>query len=330
LANRYYDGPKTDHFDGARFFHPGLLSSDKSLLDVLKWKITATRSPWPEAIPARAGLHPEKRVEGLRVIAIGHSSLLLQVAGANILIDPVWSDRVSPFRWLGPRRRNAPAIPFENLPHIDCILLTHNHYDHMDVGTLKRLWEVHHPRIFAPLGNDAVIQASAPSVEVKTGDWWDSLALSNALRATLVPAYHWSSRNIRDRRMALWGGFILESPVGVIYCAGDTALRDAAIFHQIRERFGPAHLAIVPIGAYAPRWFMQTQHVDPEEAMQIAQICGAEHVLGVHWGTFQLTDEPYDEPETRFLAAARSQLGANSNVFALHPGDVWPPQGGGL
>jgi L-ascorbate metabolism protein UlaG (beta-lactamase superfamily) len=130
--------------------------------------------------------------------------------------------------------------------------------------------------------------------------------------------------------MALWGGFILESPAGVIYCAGDTALRDAAIFHQIRKHFGPAHLAIVPIGAYAPRWFMQTQHVDPEEAMQIAQICGAEHVLGVHWGTFQLTDEPYDEPETRFLAAARSQLGANSNVFALHPGDVWPPQGGGL
>ena len=300
---------------------------------MLRWQLTSKRSPWPKKIPAHSGVRPLRRVgelngSGLSITAVGHSSLLIQVGGCNLLIDPVWSERASPLRFAGPRRRNPPAIAFQDLPPIDCILLTHNHYDHMDVFTLKRLWHDHHPVVISPLGNDAVIHASAPEIEVTTGDWWDSFALHPAIRATIVPAYHWSSRNISDRRMALWGGFMLETAAGSIYCAGDTAFRDGAIFHQIRKRFGPPAVALLPIGAYAPRWFMGTQHADPTEAVQIAQICGARHALGIHWGTFQLTDEAHHEPEDLLEAAVSAHKMESSQFIALHPGDVWTPAEG--
>ncbi len=323
MSNRYYQGPRSDHFDGERFFHPGLPSSDKSLLDLLRWKLREKRTAWPRAVPARSGVRPETASNGLCVTAIGHASLLLQVAGSNILLDPVWAERVSPFQRAGPVRHNPPAVAFEDLPPIHTVLITHNHYDHMDVATIKRLWDVHRPLILSPLGNDRVIRNAAPEIEVTTGDWWDGFDLPHGIRATIVPAYHWSSRGLRDRRMALWGGFVLQTPSGVLYCAGDTALRDGTIFHQVRERFGPPDVAILPIGAYAPRWFMETQHVDPEEALQIASICGARQVLGIHWGTFALTDETYDEPKRRLDADARSRPPGYGDPIALRPGDTW-------
>jgi L-ascorbate metabolism protein UlaG (beta-lactamase superfamily) len=325
MANRYYQGPASDHFDGKRFFHPGLPPADKSLIDVLRWKLFDTRTPWPKVVPARTGLRPSAQVEGLCVTAIGHASLLIQVAGCNIVMDPVWSERASPFQRFGPFRHNPPAIAFADLPPVHQVLVTHNHYDHLDVQTIQRLWDDHRCPILSPLGNDRVIHKSAPQVEVKTGDWWESFSLPNDIRATIVPSYHWSSRGLGDRRMALWGGFVLESPVGVIYCAGDTAYRDGKIFHEVRRRFGPPALAILPIGAYEPRWFMRTQHVDPEEAVQIAVDCGARAALGIHWGTFSLTDEPYGEPEERLNAAVRSASLNATNMVALHPGDTWQP-----
>jgi L-ascorbate metabolism protein UlaG (beta-lactamase superfamily) len=253
---------------------------------------------------------------------IGHASLLVQVAGSNILLDPVWSERVSPLRWIGPKRHNPPSVAFEDLPPIHSVLVTHNHYDHMDVVTLRKLWDAHRPVVLSPLGNDTILRSGVSQVDVTTGDWWHSIALPHGIRATIVPAYHWSSRWIGDRRMALWCGFVLETPAGVIYCAGDTAYRDGKIFAQIRDRFGPPAVAVLPIGAYAPRWFMDTQHADPAEAVQIALDMGARQVLGVHWGTFELTDEPYDEPE-RLLGAAVESANSGVSAIALHPGDIW-------
>ncbi len=332
MGNRYYDGPVSDHFDGTRFFHPGLPAADKSLWDVLRWRVLGRRTRWPKRVPGREGICPEARVDGLRITLVGHSSLLVQAAGVNVLVDPVWSERASPFGWAGPRRHNPPAIAMRDLPPIDAVLLTHNHYDHMDVGSLRQIWAAgtstgrgQEPKVFAPLGNDAVVRGFAPEIEVVTGDWWESFWLPGGLRMTIVPAYHWSSRGLRDRRMALWGGFVMETPAGRVYCAGDTAYRDGVIFREMRERLGAPRVAVLPIGAYAPRWFMRTQHADPAEAMQIAAECGAEEMLGVHWGTFQLTDEPYDEPE-RLLreAAAGSGLRAGAGVAtALRPGAVW-------
>ena len=244
-----------------------------------------------------------------------------------MLLDPVWAERASPFSRVGPRRRNPPSIAFADLPPIQVVLLSHNHYDHMDLGTIERLWQIHRPLIFSPLGNDGVVHQSAPGVEVKTGDWWDSITIAKDITITIVPSYHWSSRSLRDRRMALWGGFVITTPEAVVYFAGDTAYRDGKIFKDLRARFGPPTVAILPIGAYAPRWFMQMQHVTPEEAMRIASDCGAKQVLGVHWGTFPLTDEPFREPEERLRTAARAAELALERIVALRPGDIWPPLG---
>ena len=343
MANRYYSGPPSDHFDGERFFHPGLPSADKSLREVLRWSLGSKRPAWPEVVEARSGLRPPSASERLRITCIGHASLLIQVGGVNLLVDPVWSERASPFRWLGPRRRNPPSVALEDLPPIHAVLVTHNHYDHLDLATVGKLWERHHPFVLAPLGNDTILRAAgtkiagkkipgtkirskkiaSTKIDVTTGDWWDAFQLPGGLRATIVPAYHWSSRGLRDRRMALWGGFVLETPQGVLYLAGDTAYRDGAIFSEIRQRCGPPRVAVLPIGAYAPRWFMQTQHADPEEALQIAADCGAGQVLGIHWNTFPLTDEPYDEPAERLDLAAHSVARAEVPAQALRPGDVW-------
>jgi len=325
LGNRYYSGPKSDHFDGERFFHPGLPSSDKSLREVLRWRLKGKRSPWPKLVRPRLGLQPASSVEGLRITLVGHASLLIQVAGVNLLVDPVWSERASPSRWAGPRRRNPPAIAFKDLPPIHAVLVTHNHYDHLDVATVKALWHAHRPLVLAPLGNDTIIHAAAREAEVTTGDWWQNFALPGGLRATLVPSYHWSSRSLRDRRMALWGGFVLQTPAGVVYCAGDTAYRDGAIFREIGKRFGPPVVAVLPIGAYAPRWFMQMQHTDPSEAIQIAEDCGARTMLGIHWDTFPLTDEPYTEPAELLAASTRENGSTELQAQAMRPGDVWEP-----
>ena len=316
MGNRYYDGPTNDHFDGKRFFHPGLPDADKSLLDVLRWRLLAKRTPWPALVPFKVGVRPATRVEGLRITAIGHASLLVQVAGCNLLLDPVWAERASPLAWVGPRRRNPPAIAFADLPPIDVVLLSHNHYDHMDLTAIEKLWQSHRPLIYSPLGNDGVVHRSAPGVEVKTGDWWDSIDVANGIRVTIVPSYHWSSRGLADRRMALWGGFVITTPSQMLYFAGDTAYRDGKIFAEIRTRFGAPTVAILPIGAYEPRWFMQTQHCTPEEALRIGEDCGAQQVLGIHWGTFPLTDEPYMEPEERLRAAAEAREPACCRVAA--------------
>ena len=322
MAKRYYHGPVSDHFDGQRFYHPGLPSTDKRVSDLLRWKLKGNASSWPKVVPARSGLKPDRGVPRLRITFVGHASLLIQVNGTNLLVDPVWSERASPFSWAGPRRRNAPAVAFADLPPIHVVLLTHNHYDHLDLRTLAALRRAHSPLILAPLGNDAVIRPALPSIEMTTGDWWQTFSLGNEIRAIIVPSYHWSSRNLGDFRMALWGGFVLQTPAGTVYCAGDTAYRDSAVFREIGTRFGPPLVAVLPIGAYAPRWFMKTQHAEPEETLQIAQDCGAKTVLGVHWGTFPLTDEPYEEPALRFEAALRSQA-AGMHGQALRPGNIW-------
>jgi L-ascorbate metabolism protein UlaG (beta-lactamase superfamily) len=195
----------------------------------------------------------------------------------------------------------------------------------MDTPTLGWLWQHHRPLMFAPLGNDAVIGKDVPDATVQTGDWWESFPVSDRVNATIVPAYHWSARNLGDRRLALWGGFALETPAGLVYCAGDTGYQDGKIFAQIRDRLGSPVVAVLPIGAYEPRWFMSTQHVDPAEAIRIASGIGAPYLLGIHWGTFALTDEPWDEPATLLRDAIEQQKSPKLAALAMRPGDTWEP-----
>ena len=320
--NRYYSGPPSDHFDGVRFFNPGQPSSDAGLGAVLRWKLANGAARWPVSVSV-APAKPVARHAGLRVTMVGHASLLIQAAGVNILTDPVWSERASPFSFLGPKRVTAPGIAFEDLPPIHIVLLSHCHYDHLDLATLRRLHAAHAPLMAMPLGNDAIVRAAIPEARCVVGDWWDSLALAEGFATTLTPARHWANRWPNDVRMALWAGHYLQTPVGTVWFVGDTGYGDGAIFGSVRERLGAPDVALIPIGAYEPRWFMAEQHVDPAEAVRIFEDVEARQALGIHWGTFQLTDEARDAPRLA-LGAELSAAGiAASRFVAAEPGGVY-------
>lgn len=317
--NRYYQGPVSDHFDGVRFFNPGQQSTDRGLGAMLRWKIAGGAAAWPRAVPVTQA-RPEARVAGLRITAIGHASMLIQVAGVNVLTDPVWSERASPFAFAGPKRVTAPGIAFEALPPIDAVLLSHCHYDHLDVATLRRLHAMHAPVMAMPLGNDAIVRAAVPGARCIAADWWQRIDLGEGIATTLTPAHHWANRWPNDVRMALWAGHYLETPAGPIWFAGDTGYGDGAIFRAIGERLGAPRVALIPIGAYEPRWFMSAQHVDPAEAVRICEEVGACHALGIHWGTFQLTDEARDAPPQELTTALNDAGIAADRFVAAEPG----------
>lgn len=318
--NRYYAGPVSDHFDGTRFFNAGP-STDKGLGDLLRWRFTSKPEHWlPQ--PPIAGIVPALRVAATCVTMIGHATALIQAGGQNILTDPVWSGRASPVGFAGPRRVCPPGVAFDDLPPIDTVLLSHNHYDHLDIATLRRLVARDAPRIITPLGNDTIVRHAIPAARVDTGDWWSSFALGRGLEASIVPAQHWSSRGLRDARQALWGGFMLRSPDALVYFAGDTGYGDGAIFHRLRQRYGSPDLALLPIGAYAPRWFMAAQHTNPDEAVQIMLDLDARHALGIHWGVFPLSDEGRDTPRDDLALALAARRIAPARFIAAEPGHV--------
>jgi L-ascorbate metabolism protein UlaG (beta-lactamase superfamily) len=325
--NRYYTGTPSDHFDGERFFNPGQASMDRSMGDMLRWWRSGGRSPWPARVESAPPAKPAARVSGLAITMVGHASVLIQLAGRNLLVDPVWSERASPFRWAGPKRVNDPGIAFADLPPIDAVLITHNHYDHFDIATLRRLSSAHHPRFIAPLGNDRLLAPAIGAGKTETVDWGETISIGDQIRITAVPANHWSARTLGDRRMALWCGFVIQSPAGLVYNAGDTGFGDGAIFADIPRRFGAPDVAILPIGAYEPQWFMKEQHVNPEEAVRIMMACDARQALGVHWGTFQLTNEARLAPKEALTAALRQHEIAPERFLALEPGDVWSKDG---
>jgi L-ascorbate metabolism protein UlaG (beta-lactamase superfamily) len=320
----YYDGPMSDHFDGVRFFDPHGAPL-KSRLAFLRWQWERQKADWPDRVPNAPPDRPPQRVNDARwrISFVGHVTLLLQTAGLNILLDPVWSERASPFSFAGPKRVNDPGIAFDDLPPIDIVLVTHNHYDHLDVATLALLAHTHRPRVITPLGNDAVMRAAEPAIRVEAHDWNDRIDLGSSCAVTLVPARHWSARGLFDRNKALWCAFVIETPAGRIYYVGDSGYGDGWHFRNVLNNHGPIRLACLPVGAYEPRWFMREQHMNPEEAVRAFGDCGAELALAHHFGTFQLTDEPYDAP-AQALTAARAAAGLLPDRFRmLKPGEVW-------
>jgi L-ascorbate metabolism protein UlaG (beta-lactamase superfamily) len=326
--SRYYNGPVSDHFDGERFFDPHG-AAPKSRRDLLRWYVDrywrGTKAKWPAWAPSPYADRPPARVEGSawRICYVGHASLLIQTAGLNMLLDPVWSQRASPFRFAGPKRVNDPGIAFEALPPIDVVLVSHGHYDHLDLATLSRLAAAHRPRVVTPLGNDAIMRAHDPAIAAEAYDWGDRVELGTGVAVTLVPTRHWTARNLSDRNEALWASFVIETPGGRIYFVADSGYGDGRHFRTARERHGPFRLAIVPFGAYEPRWFMRDQHMNPAEAVQALLDCGAELALGHHYGTFQLTDEAIDAPLAA-LAEALKAAGIPAERFrTLRPGQVW-------
>jgi L-ascorbate metabolism protein UlaG (beta-lactamase superfamily) len=322
---RSYDGPVSDHFDGTHFFDPDG-SPPKSLSEVLRWQFgpDRQRATWPEWAPSPYADMPPPRVTGdrVRLSYVGHASWLIQAAGLNILVDPVWSDRASPFCFAGPKRHNAPGIAFEALPPIDIVLVSHGHYDHLDVATLSKLAATSAPRVLTPLGNDAAMRAADAAIRAEAFNWHQRIELGNGMAVTLVPTRHWTARGLFDRNKALWASFVLETPAGKLYIVCDSGYGDGSHFRRVAEAHGPLRLAILPIGAYEPRWFMRDQHMNPSDAVNALADCGAPQALAHHHGTFQLTDEAIDAPVTALAEALAEAKLPNERFAALKPGQV--------
>ena len=318
-----YAGPVSDHFDGTRFHDPDG-SQLRSFWHVLKWQLTPGKPTWPDWAPSPYADTPPLRVDSgkIRFSYVGHASWLLQTAGLNILLDPIWSDRASPFRFIGPKRRNDPGIAFDRLPPIDTVLVSHGHYDHLDLPTLSRLAAIFAPRVITPLGNDLAMNRADADIRAEGFDWDDRVEIGNGVAVTLVRTRHWSARGPFDRNKALWASFVLETPAGKVYFVGDSGYGDGSLFRRVRDAHGPLRLAILPIGAYDPRWFLQEQHMDPAEAVRAFGDCGAQQALASHYGTFKLTDEPIDAPVLELHAALDAAGIPRERFVALKPGQA--------
>jgi L-ascorbate metabolism protein UlaG (beta-lactamase superfamily) len=289
------------HFNGGRFFNPGAPQA-RGFLDALRWKFTSRPEHGAAFVPDVTPSKPPAFVDAdsLHVTLVNHSTVLLQQRGLHILTDPIWSRRSSPFTWIGPCRRRAPGVRFNDLPRIDLVLLSHNHYDHLDLATLRLLADRAQSQFVVPLGVARLLRSHriGPVHEL---DWGDSAPLAPAT-IHCVPAMHFSARGLFDRNLTLWCGYVVETAGRIVYFAGDTAF--GAHFAQIRARFGPPRLALLPIGAYEPRWFMSPIHMAPDEAVRAHQILGTQTSVAIHHGTFQLGDDGIDTPKRKLRESA--------------------------
>lgn len=318
-----HQGPATANFDGKRF-HNIEPKPHKDLWSLLKWQFS--RAPQPDWIEQPGPAQPAdiaERVTGadLSVTYINHATLLIQQHALNILTDPVWSARVSPFQFIGPKRVHPPGLTMEQLPPIDLILVSHNHYDHLDLDSLTQLARhFPHARVVTGLGNAALIRECG-FTRVEELDWWQSLPLNDELTLHAVPAQHWSARTRADTNQTLWMGFVLESAHGPVLFPGDSGLGPE--FKLIQQRFGPMRFAALPIGAYAPRWFMRDNHMDPDDAVQAHQQLQSQCSMAIHFGTFKLSDEGQFAPPMALQHALHDRHVPAEEFRAPKPGEQW-------
>ena len=294
-----YKGPVSDHYDGKKFFNPG--AEPHSTGSLLKWLLNRDKGPWPEQPNAYVGAKPATRIEGdsLVLTFVNHSTFLIQTNGLNILTDPVWSNRVGPTSWLGIKRKRPPGLQLDELPPIDVVLLSHNHYDHLDLPTIKKLVKAHNPLFVTPLGV-SYLPKSVNGRTTRELDWNDTLRINDKLSLTCTQAQHFSNRGLGDRNKTLWCGYLINTSFGTTFFCGDSGY--GSHFKQIAglaERSGgPIKLALLPIGSYRPAWFMAPVHMSPAGAVQTFLDLKATQAVGIHFGTFQQGDDGLFEPAT--------------------------------
>ncbi len=306
---------KSDHWNGTRFFNPWMgRSTHRGLRDLLKWHLDGGGARWPRWRKSHAKVFRPLTIgeTQLAVTFINHASFLVQSRNVNILLDPVYSMRTSPVTWAGPRRVRTPGIAFDSLPPIQVVLVTHCHYDHMDLPTLRRIDQRDQPVFLTGLRNQRhLMSVGIPPDRVRELDWWESVSLHQldaafgSVNVTYTPSQHFSARTPWDADRALWGGFCIDFGFSRALFLGDTGYCD--IFKDFPNRLGPLDLSFVPIGAYEPRWFMRDSHVNPEEALRLHQDLDSAQSIAMHFGTFQLTDEAIDEPVDRLRNALASE-----------------------
>ena len=304
----------TDHFDGRRFFNP--TGANGQPFRMVPRLLLTPQTPWPAEVPVEPRRPPAPGPGQVVVTFIGHATFLLQSVAGNVLIDPVYYRRAGPLPFVGPRRVRAPGVRFGDLPPISLVLLSHNHYDHCDLGTLRRINQRFRPRFVTPLGNGRLLR-SAGIREVEELDWWETR--NSRLPVTVTPSQHFSARGPFDRNRALWGGFLIEIGGLRILHAGDSGY--GPHFREIPARLAPIDLALLPIGAYEPRWFMKDIHMDPAEAVQAHLDLAAGRSIAMHYGTFQLTPEGIDEPVRELEKALRERGVAAERFSAVDVGE---------
>lgn len=345
LDRRYYRGPASGHFDGERFFNPdgddevGAPGGGGGRLGFLWRSVTDDRPRWPARVPVRQATRAEllpatpaavpAAAAPMRVTWIGHASVLVQVPALNILTDPVWRGNTGPF-FLGPRRVAAPGIAFDTLPRIDLVLLSHAHYDHLDLDTLKRLWARDRPLIVTSPGNDAILRSAG--IGVVAVDWGGATTVrGRPVRVHVTRNHHWSSRWFADRNRALWSSFVVELPGGNLFFAGDTGMGDGR-WPAEATAFGPIRLALLPIGAFrfVPGQMASGSHIGPVQAAQVHAALRAWRSIPIHWGTFRLSYEGYRTPPDLLRATMRCTGQHGFAPVAIgRPADI-PPIAAGI
>ena len=310
-----YSGLPSDHFDGSHFFNPE--PGDHTFWDMLKWMWEMKTVSWPDWVEDPKQPPPPGRTPPgtLRATFVNHATVLIQMDGLNILTDPIWSPRAGPISWVGPRRVRAPGVAMEELPKIDYILISHDHYDHLDLSTLETIVERDHPMVLAGLGVMALLPDRwAPNVQEL--DWWRTHKSAAAGTVfTFVPARHSSGRWPFMENLTLWGGFVIESPSGEqVFYAGDTGY--GAFLESIRDQFKRVRLAILPLGNYEKRWFMKNQHMNADDAVQAHLLLRAQQSIGVHFSTFA------EHPE-QTIDAHEHDLAAALDKYMVPPSQFW-------
>jgi L-ascorbate metabolism protein UlaG (beta-lactamase superfamily) len=328
--SKWYQWAISDHFDGKRFFNIGWTPHESFRLEkngdkkwgFLYWILHRNKKPWKNRNITQV-IPTEKNTDWAKITYIGHATVLIQVGGKNIITDPVFSDRASPFTWLGPKRFTKPWIEIDNLPPIDIVLLSHNHYDHMDISSLRKIEERDSPKIYTGLWNKEYLEKRGIK-NIMEMDWFDELYDGNAdeSKITFLPAQHFSARGLTDRNKTLWWWFRLEIENTSIYFAGDTGY--GPCFDTIAERYKEwFDIGLIPIGAYKPRWFMAPIHTDPFEGMQIQRKLLIKKAIAIHYGTFDLADDNQDDP-IEDLKKAKKDPKYKDQIFELGPsGTIW-------
>lgn len=318
LSGPVYKGPKSDHYDGEEFHN--LEPTDvKGFGEVIKWQLNRNQGYWPDQILKVETSVPLENIDEskARVTFINHASLLIQSGEINILTDPIWSQRASPFSFAGPERKQEPGIKFRDLPAIHVVIISHNHYDHLDISTLQQLQQAHDPLFIVPLGVDLLLKEHQVN-NVLALDWFDKRVMDKAVIHAL-PVKHFSGRGLGDTNQTLWAGYMIEVGDFRILFGGDTGYGE--FWKLIQERFEPIDLAILPIGAYKPEWFMEPIHMSPEEAVRAHIDLKASQSIGMHFGTFPMADDGIDQPVDDLHKALDQHGVAKENFKVLQQGE---------
>ena len=316
-----YDGMFSDHFNGSHFYNKYTVKEEKAK-KFWKMRLTEPFEKWPSWVEikpqAKDKVHDRIDKDNLKVTFINHASILIQTANVNILTDPIWSKRCSPFSYIGPKRVHNPGMKLENLPKIDIILISHDHYDHLDINSLKQLQKKFNPTILVGLGVSKILKDHGIKNTFEL-DWWDKVQVHQGLDINFTPAEHWSGRGFRDTNTTLWGGYFITTPKYKVYFAGDSAV--SPIFKDIRNRYGDPDISFLPIGSFLPRWFMKPSHMSPDEAVFAHKMLRSKKSVGIHWGTFQLSAEAREAPVSELKKANKKYNVPNDEFVVMLPGE---------